>query len=211
MITTARVIKQLAVKSASSTARNYFVPVAAAGRWLRDLIATPKVAARSLEAIQSLRASQEHLRREVARLRADLDLDPELHDTDSIVQALDNRLATQLMKAVRDGRAHLGLSTEQLAERIGVEASYIEEIETFSRPPNDYVAVRLADALGLNKTEILHLVITLRAARRLTPRADADAHRSPAIEAIERKFGRSSEPRRKTPSDSMPEDPIKRS
>src|SRR6516164_1303729 len=60
----------------------------------------------------------------------------------------------EFLKARREG---LGLTQRVLAQQIGVEASHIAFIETGRRRPSLKLIARIADALGVNRQELLVL------------------------------------------------------
>ena len=57
--------------------------------------------------------------------------------------------------SVRAHRHGLGLSQERLAERAGLDQTYLSGIETGRRNPTLRVVLRLADALGRGPDELL--------------------------------------------------------
>ena len=56
---------------------------------------------------------------------------------------------------VRERRRALGLSQERLAERAGLDRTYVSGIETGRRDPTLRVVLRLADALGRPPADLL--------------------------------------------------------
>jgi transcriptional regulator with XRE-family HTH domain len=63
----------------------------------------------------------------------------------------------KLGELVRRTRDQLRLSQRQLASRVGVKASHIAYIESGQRTPSLTLIRRIADALGLNRREVLFL------------------------------------------------------
>lgn len=64
---------------------------------------------------------------------------------------------------VRFHRERLGLNKKQLAEKVGVTQPYIVQIENDGKIPGDGVVLRLADALGLDRRELLFAAYRARA------------------------------------------------
>lgn len=64
-----------------------------------------------------------------------------------------NRLG-DLLKTRREG---LGVTQRQLAQRLGVEASHVAFLESGRRKPSLKLVAKLADALGLDRQELLIL------------------------------------------------------
>lgn len=64
---------------------------------------------------------------------------------------------------VRFHRERLGLNKKQLAEKVGVTQPYIVQIENDGKIPGDGVVLRLADALGLDRRELLFSAYRARA------------------------------------------------
>ena len=60
-------------------------------------------------------------------------------------------------------RDRLGLNKKQLAEKVGVTQPYIVQIENDGKIPGDGVVLRLADALGLDRRELLFAAYRARA------------------------------------------------
>ncbi len=60
-------------------------------------------------------------------------------------------------------RERLGLNKKQLAEKVGVTQPYIVQIENDGKIPGDGVVLRLADALGLDRRELLFSAYRARA------------------------------------------------
>jgi len=64
---------------------------------------------------------------------------------------------------IRFHRERLGLNKKQLAEKVGVTQPYIVQIENDGKIPGDGVVLRLADALGLDRRELLFAAYRARA------------------------------------------------
>lgn len=64
---------------------------------------------------------------------------------------------------IRYHREQLGLNKKQLAEKVGVTQPYIVQIENDGKIPGDGVVLRLADALGLDRRELLFAAYRARA------------------------------------------------
>ncbi|UCF66683.1 MAG: helix-turn-helix transcriptional regulator [Acidobacteriota bacterium] len=64
---------------------------------------------------------------------------------------------------VRLHREKHGLNKKQLAEKVGVTQPYIVQIENDGKIPGDGVVLRLADALGLSRRELLFSAYRARA------------------------------------------------
>ena len=64
---------------------------------------------------------------------------------------------------VRFHRERLGLNKKQLAEKVAVTQPYIVQIENDGKIPGDGVVLRLADALGLDRRELLFAAYRARA------------------------------------------------
>jgi transcriptional regulator with XRE-family HTH domain len=60
-------------------------------------------------------------------------------------------------------RERLNLNKKQLAEKVGVTQPYIVQIENDGKIPGDGVVLRLADALGLDRRELLFSAYRARA------------------------------------------------
>ena len=60
----------------------------------------------------------------------------------------------ELLKARREG---LGLTQRRLAEKLGVEASHVAFIESGRRRPSLRLVAKIADALGLDRQQLLIL------------------------------------------------------
>ncbi len=65
--------------------------------------------------------------------------------------------AKKLGNTIREGRTALGLSQQELAGKVGVQASYIAYIENDRRRPSLPVLRRIAQVLGLNPREMFFL------------------------------------------------------
>ncbi len=65
--------------------------------------------------------------------------------------------AKKLGATIREARASLGLSQQELAAKVGVQASYIAYIENDHRRPSLPVLRRIAQTLGLNPREMFFL------------------------------------------------------
>ncbi len=66
----------------------------------------------------------------------------------------------QLGSLLRQARERIGLSRDELARRIGLDASYIYRLETGARRPSREVALALAEALGIKSDELDQWLIT---------------------------------------------------
>ena len=64
---------------------------------------------------------------------------------------------------IRYHREQLALNKKQLAEKVGVTQPYIVQIENDGKIPGDGVVLRLADALGLDRRELLFAAYRARA------------------------------------------------
>ncbi len=64
---------------------------------------------------------------------------------------------------VKFHRERLNLNKKQLAEKVGVTQPYIVQIENDGKIPGDGVVLRLADALGLDRRELLFAAYRARA------------------------------------------------
>lgn len=64
---------------------------------------------------------------------------------------------------IRFHRERLGLNKKQLAEKVAVTQPYIVQIENDGKIPGDAVVLRLADALGLDRRELLFAAYRARA------------------------------------------------
>src|SRR5215470_9212608 len=64
----------------------------------------------------------------------------------------------RLGEMVRVQREALGLTQRSLAEKLGVEASYVAFIESGRRKPSLKLIARLADVLGIDRQTLLILV-----------------------------------------------------
>lgn len=64
---------------------------------------------------------------------------------------------------VKFHREKLSLNKKQLAERVGVTQPYIVQIENDGKIPGDAVVLKLADALGLDRRELLFAAYRARA------------------------------------------------
>ncbi|MBP7149019.1 MAG: helix-turn-helix transcriptional regulator [Acidobacteria bacterium] len=64
---------------------------------------------------------------------------------------------------IRFHRERLGLNKKQLAEKVAVTQPYIVQIENDGKIPGDGVVLRLADALGLDRRELLFAAYRARA------------------------------------------------
>lgn len=60
-----------------------------------------------------------------------------------------------LGKNVREHRTQMGLTQEELAEKVGVWQSFIGQIERGEKQPSVGVLVKLADALGVTTEDLL--------------------------------------------------------
>jgi transcriptional regulator with XRE-family HTH domain len=63
----------------------------------------------------------------------------------------------QLGELVRSRREGLGLTQRSLAQKLGVEASYVSFIESRRRKPSLKLVARLADILGVDRRTLLIL------------------------------------------------------
>jgi transcriptional regulator with XRE-family HTH domain len=68
-----------------------------------------------------------------------------------------SKRTTNLAKLVKARRQALGLTQHSLAQRVGIETSYVALIESGSRKPSLNLIIRLADALGLGRQEVFFL------------------------------------------------------
>jgi transcriptional regulator with XRE-family HTH domain len=67
------------------------------------------------------------------------------------------KTTNQLGERLRSRREGLGLTQRALAQKLGVEGSYIAFIESGRRKPSLKLVARLADALGLDRQTLLVL------------------------------------------------------
>jgi len=70
-------------------------------------------------------------------------------------EAMENN--NHLRETVRSRREGLGLTQRSLAQKLGVEASYVAFIESGRRKPSLKLVARLADTLGLDRQNLLIL------------------------------------------------------
>ncbi len=63
----------------------------------------------------------------------------------------------QLGESLKIRRKALGLTQRALAEKLGVEASYVAFIESGRRKPSLNLVARIADTLGLDRQQVLIL------------------------------------------------------
>ncbi len=82
----------------------------------------------------------------------------------------------ELLKARREG---LGLTQRSLAQKLGVEASHVAFIESGRRLPSLKLVARLADALGLDRQEVL--LLAHPEARALLSQPESEARKSPPL------------------------------
>lgn len=68
-----------------------------------------------------------------------------------------SNMTKKLGKSIREGRTALGLSQQELAKKVGVQASYIAYIENDRRRPSLPVLRRMAQVLSLNPREMFFL------------------------------------------------------
>ncbi|MCS7309083.1 MAG: XRE family transcriptional regulator [Armatimonadetes bacterium] len=68
---------------------------------------------------------------------------------------MEQNLAEQIGQRIRDLRARLGLSQQQLAQQTGIAASTLSEIENGRYAPNLKTVVSLAEALGVSLETLL--------------------------------------------------------
>jgi transcriptional regulator with XRE-family HTH domain len=61
----------------------------------------------------------------------------------------------KLAESLRTRREALGLTQRALAQKLGVEASHVAFIESGRRKPSLKLVARMADALGLDRQELL--------------------------------------------------------
>lgn len=66
-------------------------------------------------------------------------------------------LVQLLGQNVRDCRKRLGLSQEELAFRAGMKRSYLSDLERGARNPSVKALGRIAEALGVEASELLVL------------------------------------------------------
>ena len=57
-------------------------------------------------------------------------------------------------KRLANARKRLGLTTKELADKIGVSRSYISLLENYNRLPGKSILPKIASALGVKKTTI---------------------------------------------------------
>ncbi|RMG49197.1 MAG: helix-turn-helix domain-containing protein [Acidobacteria bacterium] len=69
----------------------------------------------------------------------------------------------EFSEIIRVHREQLNLNKKQLAEKVGVTQPYIVQIENDGKIPGDGVVLRLADALGLDRRELLFAAYRARA------------------------------------------------
>lgn len=83
--------------------------------------------------------------------------------------------AVELGKLIRDARLRRGWQQQELADRIGVDRGYISTIENGKRNwPQQYVPA-IADALGLDQTDMAIAAGLITGIRRSPPAYDADS------------------------------------
>jgi transcriptional regulator with XRE-family HTH domain len=66
----------------------------------------------------------------------------------------------RLCQIIRERRRQLGLTQEQVALRIRLSATFVQNMETGRRRPSDGTVVRLAKVLGLDKRALFLLANT---------------------------------------------------
>ncbi len=64
--------------------------------------------------------------------------------------------AQALGRQIKVSRTDLGIERRQLAERAGISYSYMTEIENGNKPPSASVLERIARALGMRMSELIH-------------------------------------------------------
>jgi transcriptional regulator with XRE-family HTH domain len=74
---------------------------------------------------------------------------------------LDSFYSTYFEEYLKEARTHAGLSQPELAEKVGVDKSYISKLERgVESPPSRKVAVKLADAVGMSNKPVSLYVST---------------------------------------------------
>jgi transcriptional regulator with XRE-family HTH domain len=89
------------------------------------------------------------------------------------------RTTTKLGELLKARRASLGLTQRSLAQKLGVEASHVAFIESGRRRPSLKLVARIADALGLDRQELL--ILAHPEARDLIRQTQSAASEKPPI------------------------------